>query len=281
MNAITYQQEATTVTPDMARTWLDVPTERQRQLIHSHIGNLAKQMTMGRYVFTPEPIMLGVHGEVVDGQHRLWAVIESGIPTRFMVAYGVDSAVFDHINKGVKRTASQFIAHRNRSTIAGAAKVSLLWYETDGAMLNWTGATNVFTDEMILGEWETESVYGERAQVCALIQREARVNSAMTLALARLTWEGAEEEVWNDWATGLLTGADLSHGDPRLTLRNKFMQDYRALNNSANRRRAWAYIVKAWNAHASETSLSVLRFRAASKNYAVDPGEQMPKPLGA
>jgi len=50
------------------------------------VAKYASDMTEGRWVDTHEPIAMSVDGNLIDGQHRLAAVIESGRPQYFWVA---------------------------------------------------------------------------------------------------------------------------------------------------------------------------------------------------
>jgi hypothetical protein len=93
----------TLVTPDMAYKWLEGNTHN-RTLRHSVVETYARDMAVHEWRLTPECIAFDVNKVLVDGQHRLWSVIESKTPTRFMVAYDVDPNVRAVIGSPVKRT---------------------------------------------------------------------------------------------------------------------------------------------------------------------------------
>jgi hypothetical protein len=93
----------TLVTPEIATKWLEGNTHN-RTLRQSVVERYARDMKAGKWQLTPECIAFDFNKTLVDGQHRLWAVIESETATRFMVAYDVRPEVRAVINAGLVRT---------------------------------------------------------------------------------------------------------------------------------------------------------------------------------
>ena len=91
------------VTPKMAHSWLK-RNPSNRPMRPAYVKAMAEAMKRGEWAVTHQPIAL--NGErLVDGQHRLSAVIESGLPSvKMSVAYDVDSKTFDAIDIGLKRS---------------------------------------------------------------------------------------------------------------------------------------------------------------------------------
>ena len=74
------------VTPSMAETWLE-KNNNNRKLSSSVIKNYAEKMKKGHWNLTHQSIAFDKDGNLVDGQHRLSAVIISGIPVVMTVAF--------------------------------------------------------------------------------------------------------------------------------------------------------------------------------------------------
>src|SRR5215831_11828755 len=74
-----------TVTPKMANELL-VKNKINRAIRQSKVRKYARDITMGRWKLTHQPLALDEHGNVLDGQHRLLAVIEADIPVQFVLA---------------------------------------------------------------------------------------------------------------------------------------------------------------------------------------------------
>lgn len=79
------------VTPEMARQWL-AATTGQRKPDKRHVGRLALDMRRGTFEVTlGQPIWLNRKGGVVNGQHRLLALLEHGRPVRMAVLFDDDA----------------------------------------------------------------------------------------------------------------------------------------------------------------------------------------------
>lgn len=81
-----------------------------RPLNERHANSLAEEMGAGRWKTNGEPIIRGTDGRIIDGQHRLEAVIRSGRKIKFLVVEGVSNDVFDTIDLGRKRSAADTLA---------------------------------------------------------------------------------------------------------------------------------------------------------------------------
>lgn len=91
------------VTPQMATKWLEMNLDN-RHLRQGHIDNLAGAMLRGEWRLIPHGIILAKDGRVIDGQHRLWAIVQSGCTVPLHVTTECDYSVREHIDKGVIRT---------------------------------------------------------------------------------------------------------------------------------------------------------------------------------
>jgi len=76
------------LTPEKAMEMLD-RNKNNRPLSDSHVQRIAGQIRAGKWIFNGDTIKISDDGEVVDGQHRLWACIESKKPIETVIVYGV------------------------------------------------------------------------------------------------------------------------------------------------------------------------------------------------
>lgn len=108
-----------TVTPELAQRWLNCNTHN-RPLRNHHVAKLASAMKAGEWILTAEPIAFSkpytdaqgneVRETLINGQHRLWAVIESGVSCEFTVWWGCDPEEFSVIDQGAQRTFGDVLA---------------------------------------------------------------------------------------------------------------------------------------------------------------------------
>jgi hypothetical protein len=91
------------VTPRKAEQWLNV-NKNNRKMRDGVAEKYADEMRNHRWTQCPEPIAFYDDGDLADGQHRLWAVLESGRTIEFPVARGLTRADGLNLNTGMGRT---------------------------------------------------------------------------------------------------------------------------------------------------------------------------------
>lgn len=105
------------ITPEMASGLLARNYEDNRRIRPSYVAQLANVMREGRYVSqNGQTIVVGADdGVLYDGQHRLSAVVESGVPQTFIVAYVRDGRnTFKTIDNGTRRQTYDFLDVPNK-----------------------------------------------------------------------------------------------------------------------------------------------------------------------
>lgn len=74
---------------------------------------ISHAMKQNKFMFTGESIIIGKNGDLMDGQHRLDAVVLTGKEQYFVVVYGVDNDAFKHIDIGKNRSAGDVLSIQN------------------------------------------------------------------------------------------------------------------------------------------------------------------------
>ena len=107
------------VTPELAGRWLNANTHN-RPLRNNLVDKYALAMKAKEWRLTPEPVAFskpfidtaGVsHKEtLIEGQHRLWAVVNSGCTVPMTVWYNCDPEEFEVMGQGATRTQGDMLA---------------------------------------------------------------------------------------------------------------------------------------------------------------------------
>jgi hypothetical protein len=99
------------VTPRLANEMLQ-KNNSNRRVRRGHVKALAAMMREGKFQTTHQGVALNTEGAVVDGQHRLMAVVESGVTITMPVAYDVNAEHYGHlmIDVGLGRTTADIYA---------------------------------------------------------------------------------------------------------------------------------------------------------------------------
>lgn len=108
------------ITPAKAQAMLAATTSKNRSLSKGIVSAYADDMSNGRWQENGESIILDDNGNVLDGQHRLSAIVISGVSQTMTVVSGVSPQCFKTIDTGRKRTNSDLL------TIVGMKDARLL-----------------------------------------------------------------------------------------------------------------------------------------------------------
>lgn len=102
-----------TITPELAREYLAKNIDKNRPIRKAVVHAYAEQMKRGEWKITPQGISFDQKGRLIDGQHRLMAVIESGAKVPMYVTTGVPVDRMLMIDCGTKRTAADILSIAN------------------------------------------------------------------------------------------------------------------------------------------------------------------------
>lgn len=118
--------ELVTITPAYAEALLNNNYEGNRQVRKTRVNELARMMRSGEFVSTNgQTIVLGTDGKVYDGQHRLAAIVESGVTLDFFV-FTTDEPkkAFLTFDNHSRRSAADYLTGMpSKNDVAALAKV--------------------------------------------------------------------------------------------------------------------------------------------------------------
>lgn len=133
------------VSPEEAKRYLESNKENYRTLRPGHVKRLAQDMVDGYWQFTNATIGIDVNGILTDGQHRLAAVVESGVDCWMLVVRGMPDGSADNpaTDTGAKRSVSTHLSKHgvaNPHIVAAAAR--LLFRLRGGGSANQNAKAN-------------------------------------------------------------------------------------------------------------------------------------------
>jgi len=104
-NAHEVRTVATLITPELAAKFLE-RNKVNRPVRPLRVLLLAENIRNGEWITTHQGIAFDRNGNLIDGQHRLLAMIQSGVPCMTFVTTGCDPKSYSVIDIGSKRTFS-------------------------------------------------------------------------------------------------------------------------------------------------------------------------------
>lgn len=197
-----------------------------RPLRKTIVDRYTNAMAKGEWKLAPEPLVITDKHQLIQGQHRLNAVVLSKTNQWFMVVRGWRTEVFDVLDSGAKRSVSDVLningtAGGNGSRLGAAAKLVVALDEAKRLGQSSHNATKKMSDRQhIIAfaeqnydalEWAyhvTEPIY--RAKVLS-VPPTALLSAAFIIARA-----GNDRDIVATFFEELTTLHDIS--DPRWTL---------------------------------------------------------------
>lgn len=127
--------ETVTITPAMAEKWLAGTSIQNRPLKKSLVKFIADQIRKGQWQLNGETIILDDNGNVIDGQHRLRAIIEAEQSVRSIVVRGANPESFLTIDSGITRGGVDVLAlagYQYARNLGATANCIESFYASDG-----------------------------------------------------------------------------------------------------------------------------------------------------
>jgi len=242
----------------------------------AHIRFLKSQMDEGKWKFTADPIKISKTGRILDGQHRLMAIIESNTEHDFLICYDLDDEIFDVLDTGKNRSAANVLSIKGfDSYVAVATLTKMIIRYNSGAYSglligagNYVGGRKSITNQDIL-EFAQSNDLLSYVRFGSALNDKCKLLTGTVYAFFYYLFTNIDEEAANIFFERLVSGVDLTHKDPILYLRNKLIDDMGA-NNKMNSRSKMGYVLKCWNLYRKQEECSFVRFSIK---------DEMPEPI--
>lgn len=258
--------EAISVSPRLAMELLD-RNSINRQLSQFTVNIYAEAMKRGEWrADNGETIKITRGDDIVDGQHRLWAVAECGKSVRLLFTFNVADDSFSTIDQGKRRNGSDMISIVGRikddggekNAVVKAAAIALLFkYEMGDISLtpNPTNRQYLELNERHPGVSDSAHFFTSK---CHGAWKRGMVPPAFVVFFHYILTPRAPEQA-EAFLIALVTGEDLRRSSPAYVLRDKLINNMLS-KTKLTRPCTLAFIVKAWNAHIQGRKIKALRW---------------------
>jgi hypothetical protein len=271
------EPELVLVTPEMASDWLTARrSPKQRNISVNIVAKYLRDMQAGRWKVTRQGLIFDTEGYNIDGQHRMRALancdrdtleLHYGQPGVLFWLYPNELAEsFDAYDQNYKRTAAHLMKEPYATNIAATAR--LLAAASDQDPWSFPRLSRIATSEVL----EVKAAWPEIARHIAKVttlHRPTRIavpEHAAVLAQASRTEHADKIPAWLE---SIHHGTGMDADDPRLRLRDRFMSSWVAMSGAGQRPLRYSLIAKAWNAHAQDAKISILRWEVREQIPAV------------
>jgi hypothetical protein len=270
------------LTPEDAAKLLAVSEgQAQRNVRKAAVERLAHAITSGQWRLTHQAIALDSSGVVLDGQHRLHAIVRAGVPVQVMIARDVPRSSFDVIDTGAVRSPSDVLrigGHTNVNILAASARMVLTYDAVVGTTDTFNAVRPRFTSADILLEADSDrglilqQAIQPAQSIAHTLGRTGFTTWLAALIVVLRTWPGINPSIAFEFLTALRDGVNLPPGSPILALRRFLSSDGGLIRTAGGERSqvGLATSVKAFNRWSAGDSSQLLMFRVGI--------ERMPAP---
>lgn len=241
------------ITPEYAKQLLE-QNPHNRPLSRSTVERYAADMKAGNWNNNGQGIVLTPEGNLLDGQHRMAAVVMSNMSIGMLVVRGVPHETFVTMDSGKPRSLGDVLAiegYVHVNTLAGMARASYGYCA--GVSVRYPATKTV------LEAFVREHPYlGDVARLIGNTKLTIPRSPLGAVLFLGNTRRNMDEEV-TEFIEGLSSGVGLFKGDARLTLRDWFAAQRIKERGRLSTETVFAAVGRAWNAYASGKELSVLK----------------------
>lgn len=249
-----------TVTPDIAAKWLRRNTHN-RSLRMGLVESFALDMSAGNWMNNGEAIKFAEGGVLIDGQHRLAAIIKSGVTLDLLVIRDLPMIAQETLDAGAKRSFADVLRLRNEqnyATLATACRAAYGWEH--GHRYTIRDGIKVVSNAALIDVLERNP---DLREVCAPAERIRRNISMPTSVGALSTWLfrrlDKDDAEW--FIDRLCSATDQRENDPIFALRKQVMSSFAERTGNRHPGYILALTIKAWNKYRDGQDASFLRFK--------------------
>lgn len=253
-----------TISPEFA-TQLLANNRQNRRLNRAggHYRSIVRALNNGEWRFNGDAIRVASDGTLLDGQHRLTAVVETGVAIDTLLVTGLPNETQLTVDTGKKRNFGDVLSMRGVQNAAIAAAITrrALIYSLYGARVAYSPAGPTLSNVELLDLYETHKSRIDRAATIAQRMYTPTRVPASLLGLLALEFDSIDVDDANYFWARLYDGAGLDADHPILTLRHSLERINNEVNTTATQEYRAAIIIKAWNFYRKGRSAKRLQYR--------------------
>ena len=253
------------ISPSTAKEMLK-RNSNNRALNERHCMYLSRQMSDNKWLFDGQPIRFSEGGILLDGQHRLSAIVDSGTTQKLLVITGIKSEAFKVMDTGKVRSGADCFKISGVEYYADVAACAKMIINQARKRRSNSGDNKVTNTDLL--EW-----YNDNKIITDHIKRADVLKKQFSNILSRsyiasLLFLFAQTSVTDSevFISKLCSGLDVGIKSPIYVLRKKLIEDKM---NTAKlpAKDKLALIIKAWNFYRVGKEIQVLKWNSTLEKF--------------
>lgn len=248
------------ITPQMAQDYL-TRNISNRKLRKNLVDLYARQMKEGLWQLSNDAICFSIGNKLQNGQHRLAAVCQSGVPCQFTVTRNLPEDAFVAMDNGAVRTASDIFSLRGVKNYANVSSIIRKYILLNNHFVSGNGRNKISNIEIDAEYSRCSDFYDELSTFAFLIYGANKILSTTEVggyaAYLVLTKNHGMDKVKSFFRQ--FAGLDACSSNVVSLLRNAYLRDRLSRYRMTPFRRQKLFI-KTWNYWVTGKDVKVLNF---------------------
>lgn len=215
------------ITPEQALEILKFRNPRNRPIRKNLVERIAFDIISDKWQVTHQGIAFNSDGQLMDGQHRLSAIVKAKKPVHILVTYGVNDESMPVIDSGSARTAADALGlkHGTPSPSAASAAIKnyLIYCKYPSGV--WSHIIVPTNSEVCSYYEENTDLVNKAVQTALACRRRFKyiTRTAVATVFLIVHREGGDVLRYEEFIESLSKGSNLEEGSPLIAYRNFLM----------------------------------------------------------
>lgn len=213
--------ERVDLTPELAMMLMEINPDN-RSINQRRVSIYASDMTAGRWAMNGEAVVVSRDGNLNDGQHRCAAVIASSVTVPTMITFGVNRETRLTTNQGVGKGAGDYLSMqgvRHANIHAAIARLLVAYEHSGGTTTEGMRASNA----AVLERGKDPEIASAADFAAEAYRKMSAFLSSGPIGFCFYIANKKNPELAAEYFGDLMNGANLTLGDPALSVRNRLM----------------------------------------------------------
>lgn len=244
------------VTPEIAAQMLGT-MPGNRLLRQRMVNRFAREMVAGKWLLNGESVKISREGRLIDGQHRLNAVIAAKVAVQFFVVRGVDPSAALTLDTGVSRNFYDATTIAGRDWLRESGGIARMWFRYERGINSAQGRIPPSHQELDLVIEQHPHIPDSARFIKTLKVVQNKCNAGVQGFVHAFGSEKYDREMADSFMQDLNDGARLEKTSPIYALRARLV-DY--AERKPEQVHVLALSIKAWNAWINGEKMQIVKW---------------------
>lgn len=253
------------ITPEIAADILQTRNNKNRPINHPTVDYYAHQMKKGAWMLNGEGVQFSKEGELLNGQHRLLAVVKADMTIRMFLIFNIDKEAFATYDLQRTRTAADLFnmeGIKNANNLAAVTNRYIALTKQEGDAKTSQKKKMYTKHEQLMEYLNNRDLFDEVYEVVEkcyfkmALLTTTEYGAYMTFLIKDLKHD--KEKVFSFFRQLVVLEQPEKHKSIGL-LRDILFKD-KAKPQKMTQTYRYAYVVKAWRAYIQNSDISFLAY---------------------